>query len=109
MTKCSATPCGRGIETGSALFSCDLESRILQTNSVYELAGRLRKSAKDFVPFFEQWEETLPLAKGEKSFDRCKLRRSKAELAKWNGASWGTGASCRAGESGIRLPQSKAG
>ena len=41
-------------------FLIDLESRF-QTNSVYELAP-LRKSAKDFVPFFEQWEETLPLA-----------------------------------------------
>src|SRR5262245_52644006 len=38
-------------------FFIDLESRF-QTNSVYELAP-LRQSAKDFVPFFEQWEETL--------------------------------------------------
>jgi len=41
-------------------FLVNLESR-LQTNSVYELAP-LRQTAKDFVPFLEQWEETLPLA-----------------------------------------------
>ena len=41
-------------------FLIDLEAR-LQTNSVYELAP-LRESAKEFVPFLEQWEETLPLA-----------------------------------------------
>ena len=41
-------------------FLIDFENR-LQTNSVYELAP-LRQSAKEFVPFLEQWEETLPLA-----------------------------------------------
>jgi len=41
-------------------FLVNLESS-LQTNSVYELAP-LRQTAKDFVPFLDQWQETLPLA-----------------------------------------------
>lgn len=41
-------------------FLADLESR-LQTNSVYELAP-LQDAARGFVPFLEQWEETLPVA-----------------------------------------------
>lgn len=41
-------------------FLVDLETR-LQTNSIYEL-GPLSKSAKEILPFLEQWEETLPLA-----------------------------------------------
>jgi membrane-bound lytic murein transglycosylase D len=41
-------------------FLIDLENRF-GTNSVYEL-GPLRKQAKEYVDFLQQWEETLPLA-----------------------------------------------
>jgi membrane-bound lytic murein transglycosylase D len=41
-------------------FLVDLENRF-QTNSVYELAP-LRESAKTYIDFLQQWEETLPLA-----------------------------------------------